>query len=104
MCYGIYVHFNYPELFESQFLEYFGQDCASQFVKHVEQLQEIFYTLLQTNKEIIMTEESQICILWSKKCIGECDGFERVESTTNYILVHFKNILSMKLSIENESI
>ena len=59
MCYGLYIHSNYPELFESEYIEYFGEDCATQFVKHVEQLQEIFYTLLQTNTELIMTEENQ---------------------------------------------
>lgn len=42
MCYGMYIHSNYPNLFKSEYYKYFGEDCLKVFVEKIIELQSFF--------------------------------------------------------------
>jgi len=68
MCYGMYINSNYPEIFQSEYIEYFGEDCAEKLVRKIEELQETFYRLLQTNIPLTMTKNDWDNYNDSSKC------------------------------------
>ena len=56
----MYIHSNYPELFKSEYYQYYSEDSSEMFTKKVEELQGRFSQLLETNKPMIpLTDEER---------------------------------------------
>ena len=52
LCWGMYIHSNYPELFKSTYYQWYGEDSSKKFTETIEHLQNHFSQLLKTNNPI----------------------------------------------------
>jgi len=69
LCWGMYIHSNYPNLFQSEYYQYYGEDSAIKFVNTIEELQERFSQLLKTNKPMLpLTSEQLVQFNNEKNC------------------------------------
>ena len=69
LCWGMYIHSNYPELFKSEYYQYYGEDSSEMFTKKVEELQNYFSQLLETNIPMLpLTDEEKINFVNETNC------------------------------------